>query len=228
MSGAPAWFASCGEAPSGLPAVSPTRGEKTHGTRSAQLSLRACGWVKPSPLWGGWGESFSMKLPTRTRGGDARQGRGGLIALVLAILFAILTPIPAFAVNPDEVLSDPALEQRARQISLNLRCMVCQNQSIDDSNAELAKDLRVLVRERLTNGDTDDEVIDYVVSRYGEFVLLNPRLSARTVILWTMPIGLLIAGIVALLVFVRSRPSQRAVAPLTDEEKARIEELSKG
>jgi cytochrome c-type biogenesis protein CcmH len=158
---------------------------------------------------------------------QADEGQGGLFRRLLLLLFLLLTPIPAFAVNPDEVLSDPALESRARQISAHLRCMVCQNQSIDDSNAELAKDLRVLVRERLTNGDTDDEVIDYVVSRYGEFVLLNPRLSARTVILWAMPIALLIAGSAALFVFVRSRPSQRAVAPLTDEEKARIEELSK-
>jgi cytochrome c-type biogenesis protein CcmH len=161
-------------------------------------------------------------------GGDARQGRGGRFALVLALLIAFLTPISAFAVNPDEVLKDPALEHRARQISAQLRCMVCQNQSIDDSNAELAKDLRVLVRERLTDGDTDAEVMDYVVSRYGEFVLLNPRLSLKTIILWAAPIGLLLVGVLAIILFVRSRPSQKVVAPLSDEEKARIEELSKG
>ncbi|WP_105421110.1 cytochrome c-type biogenesis protein [Neorhizobium sp. T25_27] len=140
---------------------------------------------------------------------------------------ALLAPLPAFAVNPDEVLSNPVLEQRARNLSAQLRCMVCQNQSIDDSNAELARDLRVLVRERLANGDTDDQVIDYVVSRYGEFVLLKPRLSAKTMILWATPVLLLLVSGVAILVFVRTRPSQRAVAALSAEEQARIEELLK-
>ncbi|WP_313197242.1 cytochrome c-type biogenesis protein CcmH [Rhizobium sp.] len=140
-------------------------------------------------------------------------------------LFLLFTPIQAFAVNPDEVLKDPALEHRARQISAQLRCMVCQNQSIDDSNAELAKDLRVLVRQRLTDGDTDKQVVDYVVSRYGEFVLLNPRLSGKTIILWSMPIGLLIAGIFALVIFVRSRPARRSSEVLSAEEKAKIDEL---
>ncbi|MCJ9673178.1 cytochrome c-type biogenesis protein CcmH [Neorhizobium sp. BETTINA12A] len=143
------------------------------------------------------------------------------------MILALLAPLPAFAVNPDEVLSNPVLEQRARNLSAQLRCMVCQNQSIDDSNAELARDLRVLVRERLTNGDTDDQVIDYVVSRYGEFVLLKPRLGAKTIILWATPILLLLVGAIAILVFVRTRPSQRAVAVLSAEEQARIEELLK-
>ncbi len=158
-------------------------------------------------------------------GGDGRQARGGIIAKLLIALFLLLTPIPAFAVNPDEVLSDPALEHRARQISAQLRCMVCQNQSIDDSNAELAKDLRVLVRQRLTDGDTDGQVIDYVVSRYGEFVLLNPRLSTKTIILWAMPLGLLMVGVLALVIFVRSRPARRSSETLTAEEKAKIDEL---
>ncbi len=158
-------------------------------------------------------------------GGDGRQAREGIIAKLLIALFLLLTPIPAFAVNPDEVLSDPALEHRARQISAQLRCMVCQNQSIDDSNAELAKDLRVLVRQRLTDGDTDGQVIDYVVSRYGEFVLLNPRLSTKTIILWAMPLGLLIVGVLALVIFVRSRPARRSSEALTAEEKAKIDEL---
>jgi len=144
--------------------------------------------------------------------------------LLLALLLS-LGAFPALAVNPDEVLKDPALEQRARQISAHLRCMVCQNQSIDDSNAELAKDLRVLVRQRISDGDTDDQVIDYVVSRYGEFVLLNPRLSIKTIILWAMPIGLLIVGIFALVIFVRSRPSRRPADALSADEKARIDEL---
>ncbi|WP_370688938.1 cytochrome c-type biogenesis protein CcmH [Neorhizobium galegae] len=147
--------------------------------------------------------------------------------IALAMILALLAPLPAFAVNPDEVLSNPVLEQRARNLSAQLRCMVCQNQSIDDSNAELARDLRVLVRERLANGDTDEQVIDYVVSRYGEFVLLKPRLSAKTIILWATPVLLLLVGAIAILVFVRTRPSQRAVAALTTEEQARIEELLK-
>jgi cytochrome c-type biogenesis protein CcmH len=134
-------------------------------------------------------------------------------------------PLPAFAVNPDEVLKDPALEHRARAISAQLRCMVCQNQSIDDSNADLARDLRILVRERITNGDTDGQVVDYVVSRYGEFVLLNPRLSTKTIILWAAPGLLLLIGAGAILVFIRTRPSQRAVAALSAEEQERIDEL---
>ncbi len=159
------------------------------------------------------------------RSRQADEGlRGFLVKLMLAFVL-LLTPVQAFAVNPDEVLKDPALEQRARQISAQLRCMVCQNQSIDDSNAELAKDLRVLVRQRLTDGDTDKQVVDYVVSRYGEFVLLNPRLSGKTIILWSMPIGLLIAGIFALVIFVRSRPARRSSEVLSAEEKAKIDEL---
>jgi cytochrome c-type biogenesis protein CcmH len=164
------------------------------------------------------------------RSGSSRQARDarkekGRLTLILALLAAFLAPIPALAVNPDEVLKDPALEQRARQISAHLRCMVCQNQSIDDSNAELAKDLRVLVRERLSNGDSDEQVIDYVVSRYGEFVLLNPRFSAKTVILWAMPLALLVAGVSALVVFVRSRPGRRPSEALTADEQARIDDL---
>ncbi len=146
--------------------------------------------------------------------------RGALIALMFG-----LSSLPALAVNPDEVLRDPVLEQRARNLSAQLRCMVCQNQSIDDSNAELARDLRVLVRERLSNGDTDREVIDYVVSRYGEFVLLNPRMSAKTIVLWATPVLLLLGGGAAIFVFVRTRPRQRAVAALTPEEQARLDEL---
>ncbi|MBP1843778.1 cytochrome c-type biogenesis protein CcmH [Rhizobium petrolearium] len=142
-------------------------------------------------------------------------------------LFLFLNALPAFAVNPDEVLSNPVLEQRARNLSAQLRCMVCQNQSIDDSNAELARDLRVLVRERLSNGDTDSQVIDYVVSRYGEFVLLKPRFSTKTMILWATPILLLLIGAIAIFVFVRTRPSQRTVAALTPEEQSKLEEFLK-
>src|SRR3954470_16615115 len=99
---------------------------------------------------------------------------------------------PAFAVHPDEILKDPVLEARARTLSQELRCMVCQNQSIDDSDAPLARDLRVLVRERLTAGDSDGQVIDFLVARYGEFVLLKPRVSAHTLLLWLAPFAVLV------------------------------------
>ncbi|MNY16378.1 Cytochrome c-type biogenesis protein CcmH precursor [compost metagenome] len=144
---------------------------------------------------------------------------------LLALLLFLASLGPTFAVNPDEVLSDPALEARARAISAELRCMVCQNQSIDDSNAELARDLRVLVRERLVQGDSDKAVIDYVVSRYGEFVLLKPRLSLRTVLLWGAPIGLTLAGIFAVFVFSRRRASQEQPQKLSADEEERIRNL---
>lgn len=146
--------------------------------------------------------------------------------LLLAALF-LLSAFPAFAVNPDEVLSDPALEARARALSAELRCMVCQNQSIDDSNAELARDLRLLVRERLKNGDSDEAVIDYVVSRYGEFVLLNPRFRGETLLLWGAPLVLFLAGATAMVLFVRRRGGQPTGTPLTEAEKAELERALK-
>ncbi|OCP00426.1 MULTISPECIES: cytochrome c-type biogenesis protein [unclassified Ensifer] len=148
-----------------------------------------------------------------------------MIRLLLALLLFVLPIGPAFAVNPDEVLADPALEARARAISAELRCMVCQNQSIDDSNAELAKDLRVLVRERLANGDSDEAVIDYVVSRYGEFVLLKPRFETKTLILWGMPAALLLVGAITLIVAARRRAGQTKGTPLTEDEKEKLKKL---
>jgi cytochrome c-type biogenesis protein CcmH len=120
-------------------------------------------------------------------------------------LIVLLTSIaaPAFAVEPDEMLSDPALEVRARALSKELRCMVCQNQSIDDSEAPLARDLRILVRERLQAGDSDRQVIDFLVARYGEFVLLRPRFSLHTALLWLAPAAALLVGACALLVLAR-------------------------
>ncbi len=144
---------------------------------------------------------------------------------LLALFLLMASFGPSFAVNPDEVLADPALEARARALSAELRCMVCQNQSIDDSNAELAKDLRVLVRERLVNGDSDAAVIDYVVSRYGEFVLLKPRLETKTMILWGMPILLLLAGAATLLVASVKRSRQSRGTPLSDDEKEKLKKL---
>ncbi|SCX25288.1 Cytochrome c-type biogenesis protein CcmH precursor [Agrobacterium sp. DSM 25558] len=144
------------------------------------------------------------------------------VAVLITLLF---TSLPAFAFNPDEVLSDPALEARARALTVQLRCMVCQNQSIDDSNAELARDLRVLVRERLTQGDSDEAVVDYVVSRYGEFVLLKPRFSARTIALWGAPIALILIGATAIFVFARRRVAVSEGQKLTVDEEARIRDL---
>ncbi|HWD12993.1 cytochrome c-type biogenesis protein [Pseudochrobactrum sp. sp1633] len=135
----------------------------------------------------------------------------------------------AWAVNPDEVLSDPVLEKRARDLSAGLRCMVCQNQSIDDSDADLARDLRILVRERLVQGDTDDQVLDFLVSRYGEFVLLKPRFEKRTIILWSFPVLILVAGIGFIWISRRKGGvSQSPVVPLSDEEKKRLERLLDG
>ena len=142
----------------------------------------------------------------------------------LVVLLTLLIAHPALAVLPDEVLSDPALEARARTLSAELRCMVCQNQSIDNSNADLARDLRLLVRERLTAGDSDAQVIDFVVSRYGEFVLLKPRLSPRNALLWGAPVILLLAG--AAFAFTRARGRSRSVeAPLSQEEEAALSEI---
>lgn len=145
--------------------------------------------------------------------------------LVIGLMFA-LQPIAAHAVNPDEMLADPVLEKRARALSSELRCMVCQNESIDDSNAELAKDLRLLVRDRLTKGDTDQEVMDYVVFRYGEFVLLKPRFTTRTALLWGFPVFILMIGTIALILASRSRrKNTEALKPLTDGEKAELSRL---
>ncbi|TDH38864.1 cytochrome c-type biogenesis protein CcmH [Pseudohoeflea suaedae] len=149
------------------------------------------------------------------------------LVLALSLLAGLSLVRPGFAVNPDEVLADPALESRAREISLELRCLVCQNQSIDDSNADLAHDLRVLVRERLKEGDTDEQVLDYVVSRYGEFVLLKPRFSVRTILLWGTPVLILLIGIAAILMGARNRAARRATPALSAEEQAEIDRLMK-
>lgn len=145
----------------------------------------------------------------------------------LTMLMVLLLASPARAVDPGERLDDPALEERARGLSQELRCLVCQNQSIDDSDAPLAKDLRVLVRDRLTAGDTDAEVLSYIVDRYGEFVLLRPPLRAGTVLLWLAPFLVLLIGSASVLFYVRSRQpgAVEATAPLSDAEKARLEEI---
>ncbi|MBX6329387.1 MAG: cytochrome c-type biogenesis protein CcmH [Pseudolabrys sp.] len=144
--------------------------------------------------------------------------------VLIAFGAALALPTYARAVTPDEMLKDPALEARARHLSQELRCMVCQNQSIDDSEAPLAHDLRVLVRQRIAAGDSDREVLDFLVARYGEFVLLKPRVEWRTLILWGLPPAALLAGLIALLAMARRRPENEP-APLSADERRRLAAL---
>ena len=142
------------------------------------------------------------------------------LCVVLCFVFALATP--SFAVQPDEILPDPKQEQRARALSAELRCLVCQNQSIDDSDAQLARDLRLIVRERIKAGDSDSQIITFLVDRYGEFVLLNPRFGWHTLILWAGPFAILLIG-----GFVIWRQAQRKALPavekpLSPEEQAAL------
>jgi len=153
-----------------------------------------------------------------------------LIAISAVLLLAAFAAPAAYAVQPDEIMSDPAKEARARDLSRELRCMVCQNQSIDDSDAPLARDLRLLVRERIATGDSDSQVIDFLVARYGEFVLLKPRFTPHTVLLWLLPPLALIGGGLALWFYSRRRSNAATAADpsllhLTDEEEGRLERL---
>jgi cytochrome c-type biogenesis protein CcmH len=157
--------------------------------------------------------------------------RTALFACTLTL--ALLAGVPAHAVQPDEIMPDPAKEARARELSRELRCMVCQNQSIDDSEAPLARDLRLLVRERIAAGDSDRQVIDFLVARYGEFVLLKPRFNPHTLLLWLVPPLVLIGGGFALWrIGGRSAKSAgsgaESAARLTAEEEARLRRLMDG
>lgn len=142
--------------------------------------------------------------------------------LFAALLFALALASPAFAVRPDEMLQDPQQEQRARNLSAELRCLVCQNQSIDDSDAELARDLRLIVRERIKAGDNDKQIIDFLVDRYGEFVLLKPRFGWHTMILWVGPFAILLIGGVALFRQARAKAAAKTEVPLSAEEQAAL------
>ena len=148
------------------------------------------------------------------------------VALLVASLLLTLASDTARAVQPEEILKDPALEKRARDLSAKLRCLVCQNQSIDESNAPLAKDLRLLVRERLTAGDSNSQVIDFVVARYGEFVLLQPRFALHTLLLWLMPLIVLGVGLfLAASLFRKSRATAAGPPPLNEDEQRRLKTL---
>ena len=143
-------------------------------------------------------------------------------ALILALC---LLATPAWAVNPDEILADPVLEARARAISLDLRCPVCQGETIDDSNAPISRDLRLAVRERLTAGDSDAQVIDYVVARYGEYVLFNPRASGSSLFLWLAGPAMLLAGGALAIATTRRRARAPEADPLSDADRAKLKDL---
>ncbi|KIN61335.1 Cytochrome c biogenesis family protein [Sulfitobacter noctilucae] len=142
-------------------------------------------------------------------------------------LILVLMATPLLAVQPDEILDDPVLEERARELSKGLRCLVCQNESIDESNASLARDLRLLVRERLVAGDSDEEAVDFIVARYGEFVLLNPTTKGANWLLWAAgPLMLLLAGGVGMVYLRgRSRAGEAGETPLSADEQTRLNDI---
>lgn len=145
--------------------------------------------------------------------------------LLLAACLLVAALAPALAVEPGEMLKDPALEARARHLSEGLRCLVCQNESIDESHADLARDIRLLVRQRLVAGDSDQQVIDYLVSRYGQFILLKPPFEWQTALLWATPALVLVLGGLAIALAVRRRPSAPKPAPLSPLETEKLNAL---
>jgi cytochrome c-type biogenesis protein CcmH len=142
---------------------------------------------------------------------------------LIAALLAVTLALPALAVQPDEILDEPALESRARVLSAGLRCVVCRNESIDESNAELARDMRIVLRERLVAGDTDAQAVQFLVDRYGEYVLLNPTRDGVNLVLWAAAPGMLLLGLGVAVVAIRRRAP--APAPLTPEDEARLARL---
>ena len=148
-----------------------------------------------------------------------------IVRAIGTLILGLMLAGPAVAVEPGEQLADPALEARARELSKDIRCLVCQNQSIDDSNAGLARDLRVILRERITAGDSDDDIREFLVQRYGDFVLLNPPVKAETYVLWYGPVAIGAFGLLAVIVFLRRRPAAQTAKPLSEEELARVDRL---
>jgi cytochrome c-type biogenesis protein CcmH len=160
--------------------------------------------------------------------GTARRRSGRVLPVLgwLAVALLLLAHLPAMAVEPGEQLKNPALEARARQISSGLRCLVCQNETIDESNASLAHDIRILLRERLTDGDTDQQAVKAIVDRYGDFVLLDPPVKPATYVLWFGPFAVLLVGLLGGLVWLRRRPSAtEATMPLTPDERQRLDAI---
>lgn len=143
----------------------------------------------------------------------------------LVLILCLILAAPAWAVQPDEVLDDPVMESRAREISAGLRCPVCQSESIDESNATLSRDLRLLVRERLVAGDTDQQAIDYIVARYGEYVLLRPDVRGANLVLWLAAPGLLLVGLLIGWNTIRKRSAKPPTDTLDAAEKARLDEI---
>ena len=148
-----------------------------------------------------------------------------LLRLLLTV-FVLTTEV--LALEPGEILKDPALEARARSISKNLRCLVCQNQSIDDSDAALAKDLRIMVRNQIVSGKSNEQIISDIVARYGDFVLLKPPINQKTLILWFSPVLIFLAGGMSIYIYFRKRKSAAAETLLSDAEKAKLAEIWKG
>ncbi|GEP55287.1 cytochrome c-type biogenesis protein [Reyranella soli] len=144
------------------------------------------------------------------------------------LILSLLISLPALAIEPSEILSDPALEARARALSRELRCVVCQNESVDDSPAEVAHDIRRAVRQRLVAGDTDRQVLDYMVARYGDYVLLKPPFKARTLVLWLGTPAVLLLGMIGLWFAAGRRSTAVGSAPLSDAERARLDALPDG
>ena len=144
----------------------------------------------------------------------------------LAFLGVLLFAFSAGAVEPNEMLKDPALEARAREVSKALRCVQCQNETIDESNAEIARDMRLLVRERIKAGDTNEQILAYITSRYGDYVRLLPRFTTKTLLLWFGPLAVLLLGAFAVLRRLKATPV--ATAPLTDEERIALEAIQAG
>jgi len=168
------------------------------------------------------GESFSLRMSGR----KLADGLESLQRCCLVLALLALTTLPLFAVEPNEQLKDPALEARARAISTGLRCLVCQNETIDESGASLARDIRMLLREHLAAGDTDAQAVKAIVDRYGEFVLLNPPVRPATYVLWFGPVGILLVGLICGAVWVRRRSSaDETAAPLTPAERSQLETI---
>ena len=167
-----------------------------------------------------------MILFTRSRPGLGKGPRTSALALVVALAIALAPGGAVLAVEPDEMLDDPVLEQRARDVSKDLRCVVCQNESIDESNAEMARDMRILVRDRIRAGESNEEVMQYLVERYGDYVLLEPPFKPTTYVLWFGPAVILLVGVALAVAFARRKAAEPASpVPLDASEQARLRAL---